>query len=482
MTARNSSVSVGTVTGDGWTPRRVVIVFTMVGSLVGAIATVLLGPQGLPIVSKEFATSQGAWFVTAELLASAVVTPLIARMAELHGKRRMMLVSMALGIVGSVLVAVAPWYWLSLAGRFLQGATLASAVLAPAIVRETFPARIAPLGVGLVATGSGLPGALIPFITGPVIDHFGYRYVFGGLAVVMALLSMAIAAVIGESKVIDSGKVDYLGAVLMGVGVGAVLAGVSLGPTSGWSSPVVLSLLIGGVVVGVLWVQTALRRDEPLIDLSMLRNGRISAGIAVGGMVAGTGTLFLITSELASQTSAGAGLGYGFGLSSSSYAWLQTFYFLGFLVGGVIAVPALRRMSYLNVVLGGLALLAVSAIVGLLSLHQIVVFGAVHLAFGIVIGTFFSANFNFIFAMVEPARRSSAASLYLTATTGGQSLFSVLPISLATLLYPVAAQGTAALPGLRFYFYFVLGVVVLSAIPAALVRRAPVGEEALDPA
>jgi hypothetical protein len=294
--------------------------------------------------------------------------------------------------------------------------------------------------------------------------------VFGGLAAVMVLLAIAIAVLVRESEVRDTGGVDYWGALLLGVGVGALLAAITLGPTEGWTSAAFMVPAVVGVLGCVAWVQTATRRRNPLIDLSMLRNGGMSAGIAAGGLVAGTGTLFLIASALVAHTPGSAGLGYGFGLSASTYAFLQTFYFLGFLVGGVISVPALRITSYLNVVFVGLAVLAISAVVGVLSIHQVVVFGAVHLTVGIVIGLFFSANFNFIFSKVVPERRSSAASLYLTATTAGQSLFSVLPLSIAAVAFTAPSAEVTTEPMIRFYLVFILGVAVLSAILAALAR------------
>jgi hypothetical protein len=256
------------------------------------------------------------------------------------------------------------------------------------------------------------------------------------------------------------------------VSVGALLLAISLGPTEGWLSPVFLILIAVAVVVGALWVSSAVKSTEPLIDLTMLRSRRISASIAAGGLVAGTGSLFLIVSALVGQTPYSVRLGYGFGLSGANYAYVQTFYFLGFLLGGVIAVRALRRTSYVNVVLGGLAVLAASALVGLLGVHQVVVFGVVHLTIGIVIGLFFSANFNFIFSMVSVDRRASAGSLYLTATTVGQSLLSVLPLSLAAVIFPAVASGSIMLPTINFYLYFVVGVALLAAVFALVARRA----------
>ncbi|MDV6271413.1 MFS transporter [Rhodococcus globerulus] len=456
---------------DGWNLRRVVIVIALIGSLVGAITTVLLGPQGLPFVATEFNTEQGVWFVTIELLAAAVLTPLVARMAELYGKRRIILALMVFGIIGSVLVAIAPVYWVMLAGRFFQGATIACSALAPAIVREALPERIAPLGVGLVATGSGLPGALIPFITGPVIDHYGFRVVFWGMAAMMALFAVLILATISESKIIDSGSVDYVGALLLGGGVAAVLAGMSFGPTLGWTSFGTLTLFVLGVVAVAVWVKYSLVSQNPLIDLSFLADRRMSAGMAAGGLIAGTGTLFLIASSYVAQTPADASLGYGLGLDASSYAYLQTFYFLGFLVGGIIAVQALRRMSFISVVLGGATLLALGAIIGVLSIHQVVVFGAVHLLVGTVIGVFFSANFNFIFESVVATRRSSASSLYLTATTLSQSLYSILPLSLAAVFFPAVIVGALNLESIRFLFFFILGTAVVAAALAVTARK-----------
>jgi len=471
MTSYDNAVAGESTTQEGWTTRRVVTVLALIGSLVGAIATILLGPQSIALVSAEFGTAHGAWFVTAELIGSAVMVPLIARTAELYGKRRIMMIVMAAGIVGSLLVAVAPWYGIALVGRILQGATIASSVLGPAIVREQFPARIAPLAVGLVATGSGLPGALIPFVTGPVIDNLGYRYVFGGLAVAMLALALIIRWTVRESDVRDTGTVDYRGAVLVGVCLGALLAGISLGPTSGWVAPEVIVLIVVAIVAGVLWVRTARNTPKPLIDLSMLRIPGIAAGIAAGGIVAGLGTLFLITSAVVSQTPESGGLGYGFGLSATNYAYLQTFYFLGFLIGGVLAVRALRATSYVNVLLGGLVVLLLAGVLSFVGIHQVLLFGVIHLAVGIVLGTFFSANFNFIFTMVAQERRSSAGSLYLASTMAGQSVLSVVPLTLAAVFIDAAAQGQMTLPVIQFYLYFFVGVALLAVVLVLAARR-----------
>ncbi|MGC0367022.1 MFS family permease [Rhodococcus sp. 27YEA15] len=470
-----ASVSKSTPTAsssdDGWNFRRIVIVCALIGSLVGAIATVMLGPQGLPFVAQEFNTDQGAWFVTIELLAAAVLTPLVARMAELHGKRRMILVLMVSGVIGSVLVAIAPVYSVMLLGRFLQGATIACTALAPAIVRETLPERIAPLGVGLVATGSGLPGALIPFITGPVIDNYGFRVVFWGMAAVTAVLAVILMVTIPESKILDTGSVDFTGAVLLGGGVAAVLAGMSFGPSWGWTSLSTLALFVFGVIAVLGWIRHSLRSQSPLIDLSILRDRRMSTGMAAGGLVAGTGTLFLIASSFVAQTPKDSPLGYGLGLDASSYAYLQTFYFLGFLLGGIVAVQALRRSSYVTVVLGGAAVLAVSAGAAALTIHNVVAFGAVHLVIGLVIGVFFAVNFNFIFDAVAPTRRSSASSLYLTGTTLSQSLYSILPLSLAAVFFPAAVSGAFTESSVRFMLFFILGTAVVAGGLALTARK-----------
>ncbi|WP_179377493.1 MFS transporter [Rhodococcus sp. ACS1] len=458
--------------GTGWNLRRIIVVLALVGSLVGAIATVLLGPQGLPFVSAEFNTDQGAWFVTLELIAAAVLTPLAARMGELYGKRRIIIALVVVGTIGSVLIAIAPAYWVVLAGRFLQGATLACAALAPALVREALPERIAPFGVGLVATGSGLPGALIPFITGPVIDNYGFRVVFWGVAAVMAIFAVLILATIPESTVFDSGSVDYVSVLLLGGGVAAILAGLSFGPSLGWASAATIVLFIVGIVAIAIWVRHSRASQNPLIDLSILTDRRMTVGLIAGGLVAGTGTLFLIASSYVAQTPAGETLGYGLGLSARSYAYLQTFYFLGFLVGGVIAVQALQRMSYIGVILGGAGLLGLSAIIGVLSFNQVLVFAAVHLIIGIVIGVFFSANFNFIFRSVAATRRSSASSLYLTMTTLGQSLYSILPLTIAAMLFPAALVGVVNVQSIRFLFFFILGSAIVAALLAVCGRKA----------
>jgi len=454
---------------NGWTARRIVIVLALIGSPVGAIATIILGPQALPIIDKEFNTDQGAWFITSELLASAVLCPVFARLSDLYGKRRIILVAMFVGSVGSLVVALAPTFSVLLLGRAMQGTLIVCTALGPALVRQIFPARIAPLAVGLIATGGGLPGALVPFITGPIMDSHGYRGVFFGIAIVTTALSFLIFAVVPEGAVNKAGSVDLVGAILLGGSVASLLAGVTLGSGGDWTSPLAIVLIVGGLVLGAAWIWTALLKPEPLIDIRILADRRVANSVAAGGLVAGTGTLFLIVSALVAEAKLGGT--FGFGLSATQYAGLQCLYFFGFFLGGVIPVYAVHRFSFgfVQSALSGALLL--SGLVVLVTLNNLPGFTVIHLVAGFAVGGFFSIMFNFLLSEAAEGRQASTSALYLTVTTMVQSVFAAIPISIAYGLYGSGEGSAEGLKTVQFMAVFAIVATVVSMILVVNSRR-----------
>ncbi|MFC0450037.1 MFS transporter [Rhodococcus jostii] len=466
-----------TTHSDEWTLRRVVIVLTLIASQVASIATIILGPQSLPVIDREFDTNQGSWFVTSELLASAVLCPLFARLSDLYGKRRLAAIALLSGGLGSLLVAVAPTFSLLLVGRAMQGTLIVCCVLGAAIVRESFPAKIAPVAVGLAVTGAGLPGSLVPFVTGPLMDSHGYQGVFLALAVVVAAAGVVLLLVVPESPVAKEGSVDFVGAFLLGSAVASLLAGVSLGATVGWTSPLVVALIVVGVCLGVGWILSATKKADPLIDIRILADRRVANRMAAGGLIAGTGTLFLIISALVAES--GSERGFGFGLNATQYAFVQCLFFFGFFVGGVVPVRAVRRYSFGIVQSILTVVLLISSAALLLAVGSLPLFGAIHLSAGLAVGGFFATMINFLLSGAAPDRQASTAALYMTVATMMQSVFATVPISLANGLFP-GVEGSFGLDGIRFMSVFAIVTVLAAGLCTAAARRATI-RDAVDP-
>lgn len=147
----------------------------------------------LPEIAKHFGTANVGWVITIVTLVLAASTPLVGKLGDIYGKKRMMLVSAAVFGAGSLLGALAPNFELFLVGRGLQGAGMAILVLAYGLIRDILPPSIIPVAVGFVATGMGASTILGPIIGGYLIDHFGYTGVFWAQLLHVAVVGIAVA-------------------------------------------------------------------------------------------------------------------------------------------------------------------------------------------------------------------------------------------------------------------------------------------------
>src|SRR5699024_116008 len=108
----------------GWSPRLVFSLASIVLVLELLSVSYTMIAMALPSITAEFDTLQGAWLMTAFLLVGAVTAPLTGKLADLFGKRRVVLLCVTAGIAGSVLSATAPGYAMMIAGRAIAGLLL----------------------------------------------------------------------------------------------------------------------------------------------------------------------------------------------------------------------------------------------------------------------------------------------------------------------------------------------------------------------
>ncbi len=105
-------------------------------SLSSTMAAVAMMPIG-----EHFETDQVAWVTTAYLLAAAVACPLAGKLADIHGKRKVFLIAMAIAAVGALMSAVAPSFLVLVIGRGLFGVLIACMFLGFSLMRDVFPPK-----------------------------------------------------------------------------------------------------------------------------------------------------------------------------------------------------------------------------------------------------------------------------------------------------------------------------------------------------
>jgi MFS family permease len=270
----------------------------------------------LPRIQASLATSAdgAAWISTAYLLSASILTPVIGRLGEVAGKKRMMLASLAAFAAGTLVCALAGSLGELVAGRAIQGAAGGIYPLAFAIIRDRLPHERVPAGIGLVSSLLGIGGGLGLVLPGPIMTRLSYQWLFWlSLVVIAAALVLAARFIPADRPAGAGARVPWRSCLLMAAGLSAVLIAVSESATWHWANVRTLGLLAAGAALLLAWARAEARSSNPLVDMSLMRLRGVwpanAAALLIGmGMYAS----FLIIPEL---VQAPARLGYGFGAS-----------------------------------------------------------------------------------------------------------------------------------------------------------------------
>ena len=138
-------------------------------------------------------------------------------------------------------------------GRVLQGIGLGVISLGISILRDTMHPKSLGGAVALVSATLGVGGALGLPLAAWVAENFDWHLLFWLAAAATALAIVAVVAFVPVSTLRTGGRFDFVGAIGLAVGLVGILLAISKGNEWGWTSPLTLGLLIGGVVVLVLW-------------------------------------------------------------------------------------------------------------------------------------------------------------------------------------------------------------------------------------
>lgn len=267
---------------DGGYPRAVLIV--AISGLFATTFPVTVLTLAIPTIAEDFDTSQAglAWLVTLPVLASALALPVLGKMGDLHGHRRMFVAGFALATVTTALTATATNPFLLIAWRTISqvagGATMPSSL---ALINSVHrgPSRSRAMGWwSMTAAGAPVVGLTVG---APVIDAVGWQMLFVMQAALMVVPVVASWAVLRETPR-RIATFDLLGAVTLAVGVGPLLLGVNQAPEWGVTSAGVVACVAIGLVGLAVFAAVERRVTTPLIPLDFFRHRDVSASLTSG--------------------------------------------------------------------------------------------------------------------------------------------------------------------------------------------------------
>ncbi|WP_405933271.1 MFS transporter [Streptomyces sp. NBC_00827] len=291
----------------------VVAVLALAGIVVSLMQTLVI-----PIVPElpkllDASASNTIWAVTATLLAASVATPVVGRLGDMFGKRRMLLASIVLLVAGSVVCALSDSLVPMIVGRTLQGLAAAVVPLGISVMRDVLPAERLTSSTALMSASLGVGGALGLPSAAFIADRFDWHILFWTSAALGTVAFALVLAIVPESKVRAGGRFDLIGAIGLSTALVSLLLAVSKGSDWGWTSGTVLGLFATAVLVLLAWGVFELRTAQPLVDLRTLARRQVLftnlASVAFGFSMFAMSLVLPQLLQLPEQT------GYGLGRS-----------------------------------------------------------------------------------------------------------------------------------------------------------------------
>ncbi|WP_105972070.1 MFS transporter [Streptomyces geranii] len=427
------------------TRRNVLVVVALVWTVQLVALMAALSGISQAEIAIHFRTTEIAWFTLMTLLTGTFFLPFAVKAAALFGKKKVLLVATGLGFVGDLIAAVATDYRTLLIGRGIAGVYAATAPLAYAITRDVFPRRWVGLASGILAGGVGLVAFGGPFLSGWLLDDYGFRGVLWFMAISTAVSFVLVASFVPESPIREAGgRMDWLGGILLGGGITALVYAVGQGSHWGWDSGKFAAWVVGALIALFVFVLVERRVAEPLFPPAMTRRRSVWTVLLATSIAAGSLSAVGVVIQMLILMPKIPNVSEGLGWSGTHNAIVTSPISAMIIVAAVGTGFAARRMDA-RIILGvGSALTVLGYGIGTQLHHsapQIVGMGVIA---GFGTGVVMAIVPIMIIEVVTPEEQALANG----AQTLGQG---VAQIIVSQLAFVVMAQHGAILHGTQFY-------------------------------
>ena len=332
--------------------QRLTLIAAILGSSIAAIDGTIVN-VALPAIQADLGGGLQAqqWVSNAYMLTLGSLILIGGSLGDIYGKRRVFEIGIASFGALSLLCAVAPTIETLIAARALQGA--AGALLAPsslAIIVAAFSERARGAAIGSWTAWSGIAIIVGPLAGGLIVDQTSWRWIFAINVPLVVVTLFLVRSAVPDGPLV-SRRVDYLGAGLCGLGLAGVVFALIEQPRFGWTSPVIVISLLGGIVALGSFLAYEKRASDPMLHLELFgRRNFALANLQTLSMYAGLSILFfflfIFLQQVAGYSALKAGLttipstAIMFALSSRMGALADRFGPRFFLAGGPLVAAA----------------------------------------------------------------------------------------------------------------------------------------------
>lgn len=463
------------------TPNRPAVRATPVAAVIASVVLVELSSgitQGFlsPLLSGltkalHVTAADLNWVSIASLLASVAFTPVLSRMGDLYGHRRILRWNLAIVLLGSVLVGLSRSFGMLLVGQVLQGAFAGFFPLLVGILRNRSGAAESRRGISFmvaaltsgIAVGLVASGYIAQSVSSPT----------AALWVPTAAVAVALAVswpLLPESDHRPGGRVDWAGGILLCVGLVAIMLGLGQGGAPGWAwtSLPTLACLVGGAAVTALWAWLELRIAEPMIDVRLFRHRNVVV-VSLVALSFTFGMLGLLVANPVFLGTSHAQAGYGLGLGALGISLAMLPNMLALTLGALVGPALAARITDRRVLVTGSLLMAVGFFAEYLGHGRLVTFLAATAVAGLGSGLLQHATRTLAVEAVPHEQTSVGSGINELLINVGGSIGSAVVLT----IFASATPAGQALPRLGAYTdsWLVCAAVSLAGAGLSLLYR-----------
>ncbi|MET0370522.1 MAG: MFS transporter [Sphingobium sp.] len=371
-------MATGNSGGDGLSFRLLMLVL-VVAELTCALETNMMFVAMATLYKLYGNPFQVGWLITGFSLTAAASAAICGRLGDIYGRTRVLTVVLAIAAAGSIASASTDHLGVIIAGRAIQGVSMAILPLAYGILQERAPSDRVLFGVGILGATYTVGGGFAGLLGGLLVDAGHWQAIFWvGAGLALITLIGVVAFLPSSPRSAATGRLDIVGGILFAPAIAAILLSFALSQSIGWGTTSI-GLLLAGLATGACWIFYELRHANPLINVRLLSHRKIAlTNVAVFFTALGPMLSPLILLPLLQQP---VWTGIGLGISAALAASIKI---PGNVVGGLASVYAgnkARQWGVRRVVMVG-AMMTIAGWLVILFKHDSVLWIA--LAFALV--------------------------------------------------------------------------------------------------
>jgi len=266
---------------------KTVFAALMLGMFLAALDQTIVSTALPTIVGDLGGLNHLSWVVTSYLLAATVSTPIYGKLGDMYGRKPVFLAAIIIFLVGSMLAGLSESMTELIAFRALQGAGAGGLMVgAQAIIADIVPPRQRGRYMGLIGSVFAVASVAGPLLGGFLVDQISWRWVSYVNMPIGVLTVLIVVFRLHLHQPHHRHRIDYLGAVLLSGGVGALTLMTSWGGTEyPWGSSTIIGLAVAGVVLLAVFAAHEFRAEEPIVPPELFRSSVFNVSSAIGATI-----------------------------------------------------------------------------------------------------------------------------------------------------------------------------------------------------